>query len=166
MPRTAKKKKTQDANHFGNRVVAQNRRARHDYEILETFEAGIELVGGEVKSLRGGRVQLRDSYARIEGGEVLLLKMNIASYAQATGFGAFSPERTRRLLLHRFEIDRLTGKLEQDRLALIPLSVYFKNGLAKVELGLARGRTTYDKRHVLQERDAAMEMRRLHAQYR
>ncbi|MGC9154359.1 MAG: SsrA-binding protein SmpB [Ferrimicrobium sp.] len=166
MPRSTKKKKTPDAASFGNRVVAQNRRARHDYEILESFEAGIELVGGEVKSLRAGRVQLRDSYARIEGGEVLLLKMNIASYAQATGFGAFSPERTRRLLLHRFEIDRLTGKLEQDRLALIPLSVYFKNGLAKVELALARGRTTYDKRHVLQERDAAMEMKRLHATYR
>jgi SsrA-binding protein len=148
------------------KVIATNRRARHDYEILETFEAGIALRGGEVKSLRQGRVQLRDAYARIENGEAWLHKMTIASYAQATGFGAFVPDRSRKLLLHRGEIDRLLGKLEQDRLALVPLAIYFRHGLAKVELGLGRGRTRYDKRHLLQERDAARELARVKGRYR
>jgi len=148
------------------KVVATNRRARHDYEILETFEAGLALRGGEVKSLRQGRVQLRDAYARIEDGEAWLHKMTIASYAQATGFGAFVPDRSRKLLLHRGEIDRLVGKLEQERLTLVPLAVYFRHGLAKVELGLGRGRTRYDKRHVLQERDMARELARVKGRYR
>lgn len=150
----------------GVRVLAQNRRARHDYEVLETFEAGIVLVGSEVKAVREGHVQLRDAYARIRDGELFLFQAVISPYRHATGFGTHVTDRPRKLLLHRDEIDRLRGRLEQERLTLIPLSLYLRDGLVKVELALAKGRTLYDKRHVLATRDAQREVERLRSRYR
>jgi SsrA-binding protein len=149
-----------DAARRGDRRVAQNRRARHEYDILETLECGIALQGGEVKSLRSGQVSLQDSYARVEGGEVWLVGMHVAPYVYATGFGAFDPDRARKLLLHRDEIDELQGRVGQQSLTLVPLSVYFRSGHAKIELALARGRRNYDKRHAIATRDAAREAAR------
>jgi SsrA-binding protein len=143
-----------------NKIVAQNRKARHDYTVLETFECGIALKGSEVKSLREGKVQLRDSYARVDQGEVWLHGVHVAPYTHATGFGAVDPDRARKLLLHRKEIDELAGRTQQESLTLVPLSVYFKDGRAKVEIALARGRRTYDKRHAIAERDAKREAER------
>jgi len=136
------------------KIVAKNRRARHDYEVLDSVEAGIALVGSEVKSLRDGKCQLKDAYARVEGGEAWLFGVHIPPYIFANGFGAHEPERRRKLLLHHHEIVELANEVAQEHLALVPLSVYFRGGKAKVELGLCRGRKTYDKRHVLAERDA------------
>lgn len=150
----------------GTRPVAQNRKARHDYDVLDTFECGIALQGSEVKSLRDGKVQLRDAYARAEGGEVWLYGVHVAPYAQATGFGAHEPDRRRKLLLHRREIDELDERTKQESLTLVPLSIYFKEGRAKVELALARGRKTYDKRHAIAERDAARDIERASARGR
>ncbi len=144
----------------GPRAVAQNRRARHDYDILDTFEAGIVLVGSEVKSVRDGRIQLRDSYARVQGGEVWLHGVHVAPYEYATGFGAVDSDRSRKLLLHRRQIHDLTVRTAQESLTLVPLSVYFKEGRAKVDLAVARGRKSYDKRHAIAARDADMEARR------
>jgi SsrA-binding protein len=144
----------------GPRPVATNRKARHDYEVLDTFECGIALQGSEVKSVRDGKVQLRDAYARVDDGEVWLFGMHISPWVFATGFGAHDPDRRRKLLLHRREIAELAARTSQEGLTLVPLSVYFVDGRAKVELGLARGRKTYDKRHALAERDAAREMSR------
>jgi SsrA-binding protein len=149
-----------------NRVVAQNRRARHDYTILDTYEAGIVLVGSEVKSLRDGKAQLRDSYARVQDGEVWLYGVHVPPYAFASGFGATDPDRRRKLLLHRRQIDELARRTSQESLTLVPLSVYFKDGRAKVDLALARGRKLYDKRHAMAERDAALEVRRASAAHR
>jgi SsrA-binding protein len=140
--------------------IAQNRRARHEYEILETFECGIELKGGEVKSLRLGHVQLHDAYARVDDGELWLLGVHIAPYEYAHGFGFIEPERRRKLLVHRSQIDELGGRVAQQSLTLIPLSLYFKDGRAKAEIALARGRRLYDKRHALQEKDASREAQR------
>jgi SsrA-binding protein len=140
--------------------IAQNRRARHEYEILETFECGIELKGGEVKSLRLGQVQLHDSYARVDDGELWLLGVHIAPYEYSHGFGYIEPDRRRKLLLHRAQIDELAGRVAQQSLTLVPLSLYFKDGRAKAEVALARGRRLYDKRHALQERDANREAQR------
>ncbi len=138
----------------GIRTIARNRRARHDYDIIEVLECGIVLQGSEVKSLRGGRVSLQDTYAKVEGGELWLLGMHIPPYLQAVGFGSHDPDRKRKLLVHRDQIDELTGQTQQQSLTLVPLSVYFKDGRAKVELALARGRRTYDKRHAIASRDA------------
>lgn len=145
------------------RPVAQNRRARHDYDILETYEAGLVLVGSEVKSLREGKAQLRDSYARVVDGEVWLYAMHVPPYAFASGFGATDPDRRRKLLLHRRQIEELSRRTTQDSLTMVPLSVYFKDGRAKVNLALARGRKRYDKRHALAARDADLEARRASA---
>jgi SsrA-binding protein len=145
------------------RPVAQNRRARHDYDILETYEAGLVLAGSEVKSLREGKAQLRDSYARVIDGELWLYAMHIPPYAFAAGFGATDPDRRRKLLLHRRQIDELARRTTQDPLTMVPLSVYFKDGRAKVDLALARGRKRYDKRHALAARDADLEARRASA---
>ena len=147
----------------GSRPVAQNRRARHDYDILDTYEAGIVLVGSEVKSLREGKAQLRDSYARVQDGEVWLYGVHVPPYAFASGFGATDPDRRRKLLLHRRQIEELTKRTTQDSLTLVPLSVYFKDGRAKVDLALARGRKRYDKRHAIAERDATREAQRASA---
>ncbi|HEY2430905.1 MAG TPA: SsrA-binding protein SmpB [Acidimicrobiales bacterium] len=136
------------------KVVAQNRRARHDYEILDEVEGGLVLLGSEVKSLREGKCQLRDSYARVDGGEMWLYGVHIPPYLFATGFGAHDPERRRKILLHHREITEFGGRAAREGLTLVPLSVYFRGGKAKVEIALARGRHTYDKRHALAARDA------------
>jgi SsrA-binding protein len=146
-----------------NRLVAQNRRARHDYAILDTYEAGMVLVGSEVKSLRDGKVQLRECYARVQDGEIWLYGMHVPPYVFASGFGATDPDRRRKLLLHKRQIDELGRRTSQEALTLVPLSMYFKDGRAKVDLALARGRKTYDKRHAIAERDADMEARRASA---
>jgi len=142
-----------------NGAVASNPKARHDYEILETLEAGVVLTGSEVKSLRGGTASLRESFAIIRDGEPLLIGMHISPYAQA-GYAGHDPTRTRKLLLHKGEIQRLVGKTAERGLTLVPLRVYFSHGLAKVELGLARGKRTYDRRESLKERDAQMQIDR------
>ncbi len=141
----------------GRKLVAQNKKARHDYHIDDVYEAGLVLVGTEVKSLREGHIQLKDSYARADAGELWLHGVHVSPYSQADGFGGHDPERPRKLLLHRSEIADLSNRIALESLTLIPLSVYFKEGRAKVELGLARGRKTYDKRHAIAERDAARE---------
>jgi SsrA-binding protein len=142
------------------RVVATNRRARHDYDLIETFECGIVLQGSEVKSLRTGRAQLNDAYARVSDGEVWMFGVHVPPWEYATGFGAHDPDRRRKLLLHRGQIDELLGKTQQQPLTLIPVKLYFRDGKAKVELALARGRRLYDKRRVLAARDAEREAAR------
>ena len=137
-------------------VVTVNRKARHDYEILETFEAGMVLTGSEVKSLRDGRVNLKDSFARVDRGEVFLMNAHISPYAAANRFG-HEPERTRKLLLRREEIDKLAGKVNERGLTLVALRIYFKRGRAKIELGLARGRRAYDKREAIKKREMERE---------
>jgi SsrA-binding protein len=156
------RKKATDPN---NRRIAQNRRARHEYDILDTLEAGIALRGGEVKALRSGQVSLQDAYARVEGGEVWLLGTHIAPYEYATGFGFVDPDRPRKLLLHREQIDELAGRLQQQSLTLVPLALYFKDGRAKLELALARGRRLYDKRRAIAEREANREAERTIREY-
>ena len=143
----------------GHKVVATNRRARHNYDIVDVFEAGIVLRGSEVKSLRAGQAQLKDAYATIRNGELWLENAHIAPYSFASG-GGHDPERPRKLLLHRREIDRLIGKVNEQGLTLIPLQVYFTSGKAKIELALAKGRRTYDKRRKLAEREQKREMDR------
>ena len=144
---------------MGEKLVTQNRRARHDYQILETFEAGIELKGTEVKSLRNGQMTLKDSYAVVRGGEVFLLNAHIAPYEQGNVFN-HKPERDRRLLMHKKEIVRVGSKMAERGLTLVPLKVYFKNGRAKVELGLARGKQQRDKRAALREQEAERDVSR------
>jgi SsrA-binding protein len=144
----------------GRKVVTTNRKARHDYTILDTFEAGMALTGTEVKSLRAGRASLTDSFAEVRGGEVFLLGMHIPEYTQGT-WTNHAPRRTRKLLLNRAEIDRMSGKVRESGLTLVPLSVYFADGWAKVELGLARGKRSYDKRQDLAKRDADREIARV-----
>jgi len=141
----------------GPRPVVQNRKARHDYEVLETYETGLALAGSEVKSIRDGKVQLRDAFARVIDGEVWVFGMHVSPYIYANGFGSVEPERRRKLLLHRRQIDELRERTTQDGLTLVPLSIYFVEGRAKLELALARGRRTYDKRHAIAERDANRE---------
>jgi SsrA-binding protein len=138
----------------GTKPIATNRQARRNYEVLETIEAGLVLRGSEVKSLRLGQVQIRDAYARFEGHEVWLQSLHIAPYDHAQEHSGHEPDRRRKLLLHRDEIDRLRAKVDEQRLSLVPLSIYFKDGRAKVDLALARGRKTYDKRQVIARRDA------------
>jgi SsrA-binding protein len=143
----------------GHKVVATNRKARYNYEILDTFEAGMVLRGSEVKSMRAGSVQLKDSYATIRDGEVWLENTHIAPYSFAE-HGGHDPERPRKLLLHRREIDRLFGRIREEGLTLVPLQVYFTEGKAKVELGLARGKRPHDKRRAIVERQQKREMSR------
>ena len=144
----------------GVKVIASNRRARHDYLVLDTIECGLVLVGSEVKSLRDAKVQLGDAYARVERGELWLHNMHIAAYEHASGFGAHAVDRPRKLLAHRNEIERLGAKVAQDHLTLVPLSLYFKEGRAKIELALAKGRKSYDRRQDLAARDAKRDMDR------
>lgn len=143
----------------GNKVIARNRRALHDYAVEETFEAGIALTGTEVKSLRAGRASLVEGFGLVSDGEVWLHNVHIPEYAMGTWTNHL-PRRTRKLLLHRREIDRLARKTSEQGLTLVPLSLYFKDGKVKVELALARGKRTYDKRQDLAKRDAAREMDR------
>jgi SsrA-binding protein len=141
------------------KVVASNRRARRNYTVVETLEAGLALQGSEVKSLREGKLDLKDSYALVKDGEAFLVGAFIAPYEFARD-GGHAPERERKLLLHRREIDRLAGQIAEKGLTLVPLQVYFKDGKAKVELGLAKGKTSYDKRETIKERDHDREMER------
>jgi SsrA-binding protein len=143
----------------GKKVIASNRRARHEYAIEDVVEAGLVLTGTEVKSLRAGRATLTDGYGEITGSEAWLHGVHIPEYTQGT-WTNHEPRRTRKLLLHRKEIDRLASSIKERGLTLVPLSLYFKDGRAKIELGLARGKRTYDKRHELAKRDAAREVER------
>ena len=140
-------------------IVARNKRARHDYHILDSWEAGLVLTGTEVKSLRMGRASLQDGFAQITGDEVWLHNVHIPEYTEGT-WTNHTPRRIRKLLLHRKEIDRLGREVAEQGLTLIPLSLYFSNGNVKVELGVARGKRTYDKRQDLAKRDAAREIDR------
>jgi SsrA-binding protein len=143
----------------GEKTIADNRRARHDYHLLERFEAGLQLTGTEVKSLRDGRVTLGQAYADVRGGEVWLVGAHIDEYAQGN-VANHEPDRDRKLLLHRREIDSLIGAVQQKGLTLVPTRLYFKNGRAKLELALARGKEQRDKRRDIAKRDAQREMER------
>src|SRR5687767_2653693 len=148
---------TSQADGHGDRTISTNRRARHEYEILETVEAGLVLRGTEVKSLRAAGVTFKDSYATIRNGEGWLLGCHINPYSHGTDAN-HDPERDRKLLLHRREISRLTGKIAERGLTLVPLRLYLKNGRVKIEIGLARGRKLHDKRSAIRERDVKREM--------
>ena len=143
----------------GRKVIAQNRKARHDYAIEDVFEAGMVLVGTEVKSLRAGRASLVDGYAFVDGGEVWLKGVHIPEYDEGS-WTNHEPTRARKLLLNRNEINKIASKLKESGLTLIPLSMYFLDGKAKIEIGVARGRKNYDKRQALAAKDAAREVQR------
>jgi len=143
----------------GKKIIATNRRARHEYTIEDVVEAGLVLTGTEVKSLRAGRANLTDGFGQITDSEAWLHGVHIPEYTQGT-WTNHEPRRTRKLLLHRREIDKLASSIQERGLTLIPLSLYFKDGKVKIELGLARGKRTYDKRHELAKRDAAREVER------
>src|SRR2546430_11979749 len=143
----------------GHKIIASNRKARHDYTILDTYEAGVALVGTEVKSLREGRASLVDAFATVDDGEVWLRNVHIPEYVQGT-WTNHAPRRTRKLLLHKKEILRLIGKSKEAGLTLVPLSLYFKDGKVKVEIGLAKGKKAYDKRQDMAKRDAQREIAR------
>lgn len=143
----------------GTKTVAQNRKARHDYHIEQVFEAGIALTGTEIKSVRAARVQLKDSFARIQNGELLLYNVHISPYDQGNRFN-HEPERTRKLLMRRLEILKLNGLIRERGYSLVPLSIYLKGGWAKVELALVKGKKNYDKREDLKKKDAAREVER------
>ncbi len=141
------------------KVISRNRKARHDYHIEEAYEAGIVLTGTEVKSIRNARVNLKDSYARVEGNELFLYNMHVSPYEQGNRFN-HDPLRIRKLLMHKAEIARLAGKINEKGYALIPLNIYLSGGLIKIELGLGRGKKLYDKRRDIAEKDSKREMER------
>lgn len=143
----------------GVKPIASNRRARYDYQIEETIEAGLQLRGTEVKSCREGRVNFSDSYATIEGGEAWLLRLHVGPYSHG-GSSGHDPTRPRKLLLHRREIERLATKVHQEGRTLVPLRLYFRNGLVKAEIAVARGKKVYDKRAAIAEREARRRMQR------
>lgn len=143
----------------GIKIIAENRKARHDYFIEETFEAGISLVGTEVKSLRAGKVNLKDGYAQVINGEMILQQVHISPYEQGNRFNV-DPLRPRKLLMHKREIMRLYGQVRQEGLTLVPLKFYFKKGKVKVELALCKGKKLYDKREAAAAKDAKREMQR------
>jgi SsrA-binding protein len=143
----------------GDRVVAQNRKARHEFHVLETWETGIVLQGTEVKSLREGKANLQDAFATLQGGELWLYNMHVSPYEQGNRFN-HDPMRPRKLLLHRSQLRKLVGQVEQKGLTLVPLDVHFVHGLAKVNLALVRGKKLHDKRDTLRERAVARDMER------
>ena len=143
----------------GDRVVAKNRKARHEFHVLQTWEAGLVLQGTEVKSLRDGKANLADAYARIDGGELWLYNMHVSPYEAGNRFN-HDPLRRRKLLMHRSELRRLVGEVEQKGLTLVPLDVHFSGGIAKVDLALVRGKKLHDKRETLRERAVARDMER------
>jgi SsrA-binding protein len=147
------------------KVVSDNRQARFLYEILETYEAGVELKGTEVKSIRAGRANLRDGYALIRNGEAWLLNVHISHHSTASQYFNHEPRRTRKLLLHKQEIRKLIGKVEQKGLTLVPLKMYLKNGLVKVSIGLGKGKKLHDKREDLKQRQDKREMERALKRY-
>ncbi|NBS30949.1 MAG: SsrA-binding protein SmpB [Actinobacteria bacterium] len=144
----------------GTKIIASNRRARHDYAISDSIEAGVSLLGSEVKSLREAQVQLADGYARFRNGELWLEGVAIAPYGFAVGFGAHEQDRPRKLLLHRAELKRLSDQVDRERVSIIPLAMYFKNGRVKVELGIGKGRTKADKRQSIAAKDAQRDIER------
>jgi SsrA-binding protein len=154
------KKKSQKGAPAGTKLIASNRAARRNYAITDTIEAGLVLLGSEVKSMREAQVQLADAYARIRDGEAWLEGVHVAPYTFATGFGAHDPDRPRKLLMHRDEIVRLKAKVDQERVSIVPLSLYFRDGRAKVELGVGKGRDKADKRQTIAERDTQREVAR------
>jgi len=154
--RSPKKKQANDPN---EKVIATNRRARFQYEVLDTLEAGIALLGPEVKSLRDGRANMGDSFATIRGGEIFLEKLHISPYEQANR-AAPDPMRVRKLLLHKHEIEKLHSRVVERGLTLVPLRLYLRQGRVKVELGLVRGKQMHDKRETIKRRDADLEARR------
>jgi len=158
MPRK-KKKRSDEPERGGNRVIARNRKAFHDYAVGDRLEAGIALVGSEIKSIRAGRVNLRDSYVHIRNGEAWLVGTHIAGYAQAS-YQDHDPLRERKLLLHRTEIQRWKARVDQRGFTIVPLSMYLKNNRAKVEIALVRGKRAYDKRQSIAERDSQRDMER------
>jgi SsrA-binding protein len=153
----AKKSAAEVKKHRNNQVVATNRKARHNYSILETFEAGVALMGTEVKSLREGQASLADSFATVDDGEVWLRNLHIPEYHHGS-WTNHAPRRNRKLLMHRGQIDNLIGKIRDGNLSLVPLSLYFTDGKVKVELALARGKQAHDKRQDLAKRDADREV--------
>ena len=144
----------------GTKLIASNRKARHDYAITDSIECGIVLQGSEVKSLRLGQVQIADAYARVQNGELWLEGVHIPPYQFAHGVGAHDPDRPRKLLLHANEVTRLGAEVAQERLSLVPLAFYFREGKVKVELGIGKGRKKGDKRSALAERDSQREIAR------
>lgn len=157
MPRPSKRRSRGEAKPV--KVITSNRRARYDYEILDTYEAGIVLTGSEVKSLRAGQANLKDSFAHVRDGELWLVGAYIAPYSYSRE-GGHDPERTRKLLLHRREIDRIAGRLAEQGLTLVPMQIYFREGRAKVQLGMGKGKRAYDKRQAIKSREQKREMDR------
>jgi SsrA-binding protein len=145
---------------LGIKIICQNKKAYHDYHIDEVIEAGLVLEGNEVKSLREGKANIRDSYARIIGEEIFLFSAHISPYTKADSFRESEPRRTRKLLLHKKEIKRLTGKTREKGITLVPTKMYFKGGRAKIELGLAKGKKLYDKRDSIKKKDLDRDMAR------
>ena len=160
------KKKAKKGAPAGTKLIASNRAARHNYAIDDTIEAGLILLGSEVKSMRESQVTLSDAYARIRNGEAWLEGVHVAPYTFAIGFGAHDPDRSRKLLLHKDEIKRLKAKVDQDRVSIVPLSLYFRDGKVKVELGVGKGRAKADKRQAIAQRDAARDAEREMGRYR
>ena len=154
-----KKRKTKDA------PLAQNKKARHDYQILETLEAGLVLTGTEIKSVRERRINLKDGFAQIHNGEAWLMNVHISEYTQGNRFN-HDPLRARKLLLHKKEIQKLTGQTSEKGITIVPLKVYLKHGFAKVLLGIAKGKHDYDKRETIKKRDQEREIRRTLKNYR
>ncbi len=144
----------------GDRVVATNRRARYDYEIIETLECGVMLSGSEVKSLRDGKAQIAESYARFDDTELWLYQMHVPPWVYANGFGSHDPDRRRKLLAHRHELDQWLHETRTEPFTMVPLRLYFKDGKAKVELALAKGKKSQDRRQAIAKRDAARDMAR------
>jgi SsrA-binding protein len=144
----------------GTKPIASNRQARRNYEILDTVEAGIVLRGSEVKSLREAKVQITDAFARIDGGQIWLHQLHIAPWMYSQSHTGHDPDAKRKLLMHKHEIERLRARVDPEHLSLIPLSIYFKDGRAKVEIALAKSRRTHDKRQVIADRDAARDLAR------
>lgn len=156
----AKREKARADASPNDRVLATNRRARYDYSIVDTFECGVVITGSEVKSLREGHAQIAEGYARVDDGELWLYGVHIPPWINAVGFGSHDPERKRKLLVHRHEIDELLGRTRSQPLTLVPLRMYFTGGRVKVEIALARGKKSYDRREELAKRDAEREMDR------
>lgn len=154
------KAKSGSRDETGEKLIASNRQARFEYSILETIEAGLALTGTEIKSIRAGKVNLRESYARVDDGEVWMIGMHISPYEQAGVYFQHDPLRPKKLLLHRREIARLKAELGQKGLTLVPLRLYLKRGRAKIELGVAKGKKLYDKRDSMAERDARRDLER------
>ncbi len=149
----------------GIKSIAENRKARFLYEILETYEAGLQLIGTEVKSIRAGRINLQDGYALIRQGEVWLINVNISPYEATGAYFNHDPKRSRKLLLHRQEISKLIGKTEEKGLTLVPLKVYLKKGIVKVQIGLGKGKKLHDKRETIKRREDQKEMQRVVKRY-